>query len=100
MLSADRVESLNKNTRPSTRLNCNGWGAFPEGRKFSVDYLLDIWAYVREMEWDDAFMVLLELTKKNILNLTSDPGYGICLHLLLSLKLLIASPVFIYIFFN
>eukprot|EP00253_Pinus_taeda_P028142 PITA_28142 len=48
-------------------------GAFPEGRKFSVDFLLDIWVYVRGMEWEDAFMVLLELAKRNLLNLTSDP---------------------------
>jgi len=49
-------------------------GAFPKGRKFSVDSLLDIWVYVRGMEWQDAFMVLLELAGRNLLNLTSDPG--------------------------
>jgi len=49
-------------------------GAFPEGRKFSVDFLLDVWVYVRGMEWDDAFMLLLELAQRNLLNLTSDPG--------------------------
>jgi len=49
-------------------------GAFPKGRKFSVDSLLDIWVYVRGMEWQDAFVVLLELASRNLLNLTSDPG--------------------------
>lgn len=49
-------------------------GAFPKGRKFNVDSLLDIWVYVRGMEWQDAFVVLLEFSSRNLLNLTSDPG--------------------------
>eukprot|EP00253_Pinus_taeda_P016029 PITA_16029 len=36
-------------------------GAFPKGRKFNVETLLDIWVYVRQMEWTDALDVLLEL---------------------------------------
>jgi len=51
-------------------------GAFPEGRKLSVDSLLDIWVYVRGMEWDDAFVVLFELAKRNLINLTGNPGSG------------------------
>eukprot|EP01018_Ginkgo_biloba_P004416 Gb_41056 [translate_table: standard] len=48
-------------------------GAFPEGKKICVDALLDIWVYVRGMEWQDAFVILLELASRNLLNLTSDP---------------------------
>jgi len=70
-------------------------GAFPKGRKFGVDSLLDIWVYVHGMEREDAFVVLLEIAKRNLLNLTSNPGYGTCLH---SINLLIATPVFIYFF--
>jgi len=33
---------------------------------------LDIWVYTRGMEWQDAFVVLLELASRNLLNLTSD----------------------------
>lgn len=51
-------------------------GAFPKGRKFSVETLLDIWVYVRQMEWTDAFEVLLELASRNLLNLTGYPGSG------------------------
>jgi len=51
-------------------------GAFPKGRKFSVESLLDIWVYVREMEWTDAFEVLLELASRNLLNLQGYPGSG------------------------
>lgn len=65
-------------------------GAFPKGKKFSVEALLDIWVYVRGMEWDDAFVVWLELAQKNLLNLTSEPGYGNYLHLL--------RRIYIYVF--
>lgn len=47
-------------------------GSFPEDRKISVDALLDIWVYVRKMEWHDAFVILLELASRNLLNLTSN----------------------------
>jgi hypothetical protein len=47
-------------------------GSFPEDRKISVDTLLDIWVHVRKMEWHDAFVILLELASRNLLNLTSN----------------------------
>ena len=47
-------------------------GSFPEDRKISVDALLDIWVYVRKMEWHDAFAILLEFASRNLLNLTSN----------------------------
>lgn len=62
-------------------------GAFPEGRNFRVDSLLDISVYVRGMEPENSFVVLLELAKRNLLNLSTDPGYGICLH---SIKKIVA----------
>eukprot|EP00253_Pinus_taeda_P021724 PITA_21724 len=46
-------------------------GSFPEDKKISVDALLDIWVYVRKMEWQDAFVILLELASRNLLNLTN-----------------------------
>ena len=45
-------------------------GSFPEDRKISINALLDIWVYVRKMDWNDAFVVLLELASRNLLNLT------------------------------
>ena len=47
-------------------------GSFPEDRKIFVDALLDIWVYVRKMEWQDGFFILLELASRNLLNLTSN----------------------------
>eukprot|EP01018_Ginkgo_biloba_P004427 Gb_32550 [translate_table: standard] len=49
-------------------------GAFPEGRKICIDALLDIWVYARGMEWNDAFVILLELASRNLLDLTSGQG--------------------------
>uniref|UniRef100_A0A0C9S3P9 TSA: Wollemia nobilis Ref_Wollemi_Transcript_28542_3059 transcribed RNA sequence n=1 Tax=Wollemia nobilis TaxID=56998 RepID=A0A0C9S3P9_9CONI len=51
-------------------------GSFPEDRKICVDVLLDIWVYVRNLEWEDAFVILLELARRNLLNLnlSSKPG--------------------------
>ncbi|GLJ19861.1 hypothetical protein SUGI_0359960 [Cryptomeria japonica] len=43
--------------------------SFPEDKKTCVDALLNIWVYVRKMEWQDAYIMLLELARKNLLNL-------------------------------
>ncbi|XP_057840509.2 putative disease resistance protein At5g47280 [Cryptomeria japonica] len=51
-------------------------GSFPEDTKVCADALLDIWVYVRNLEWQDAFVTLLELASRNLLNLTSNSGSG------------------------
>nr|ABR16233.1 unknown [Picea sitchensis] len=70
----ERLETSIDVLRDDSRQCFLDLGAFPKGRKFSVDALLDIWVYVRGMEWNDAFAVFLELAKGNLLNLTSDRG--------------------------
>ncbi|KAH9291997.1 hypothetical protein KI387_042811 [Taxus chinensis] len=49
-------------------------GAFPQGKKVCADALLDIWIYHRKLEWQDAFVILLELASRNLLNLTRKSG--------------------------
>ncbi|GLJ19833.1 hypothetical protein SUGI_0359460 [Cryptomeria japonica] len=51
-------------------------GSFPEDTKICADALLDIWVYFRNLEWQDAFVILLELASRNLLNLTSNSGSG------------------------
>ncbi|GLJ19817.1 hypothetical protein SUGI_0359040 [Cryptomeria japonica] len=51
-------------------------GSFPEDTKICANALLDIWVYFRNLEWQDAFAILLELASRNLLNLTSNPGSG------------------------
>ncbi|GLJ19985.1 hypothetical protein SUGI_0362450 [Cryptomeria japonica] len=48
-------------------------GSFPEDKKICADALLDIWVNVRKLEWQDAFVILLELASRNLLNLSSNP---------------------------
>ncbi|XP_057836439.1 probable disease resistance protein At4g33300 isoform X2 [Cryptomeria japonica] len=48
--------------------------SFPEDKKISADALLNIWVYVRKMEWQDAYIMLLELARRNLLNLISNQG--------------------------
>ena len=48
--------------------------SFPEDQKVCADALLDIWVYVRKMEWRDAFLMLLEFAKRDLLNLISNLG--------------------------
>ncbi|XP_057870987.2 putative disease resistance protein At5g47280 isoform X1 [Cryptomeria japonica] len=47
---------------------------FPENKKTCANALLDIWVYVRKLEWQDAFMMLVEFARKSLLNLVSSPG--------------------------
>ncbi|XP_057825947.2 putative disease resistance protein At5g47280 [Cryptomeria japonica] len=48
-------------------------GSFPEDKKICADALLDIWVNVRKLDWQDAFVILLELASRNLLNLISNP---------------------------
>ncbi|KAI5062109.1 hypothetical protein GOP47_0022648, partial [Adiantum capillus-veneris] len=43
-------------------------GAYPEDSRCSVDTLLDIWVYVRGMEWMDAVLALAELGSRCLLD--------------------------------
>ncbi|GLJ19797.1 hypothetical protein SUGI_0358770 [Cryptomeria japonica] len=47
-------------------------GLFPANRKICVDVLLDIWVYVRKLQRHDAFAILSELARRNLLNLTNN----------------------------
>eukprot|EP01018_Ginkgo_biloba_P002523 Gb_38650 [translate_table: standard] len=49
-------------------------GAFPEDRKISVDALLDLWIYLHDLEWQDAYTILMELASRNLLNLVNIPA--------------------------
>ncbi|XP_059075000.1 probable disease resistance protein At4g33300 [Cryptomeria japonica] len=46
---------------------------FPDDRKICADALLDIWVYVRKLQWHDAFSILSDLASRNLLNLSSTP---------------------------
>ncbi|KAH9328918.1 hypothetical protein KI387_001026 [Taxus chinensis] len=47
-------------------------GLFPEDEKIPVDSLFDIWIHAHNIKWFDAFDILLELEKRNLLDLVND----------------------------
>ncbi|XP_057873829.2 probable disease resistance protein At4g33300 [Cryptomeria japonica] len=47
-------------------------GLFPKNRKICLDALLDIWVYVRKLQRHDAFAILSEFARRNLLNLTNN----------------------------
>ncbi|KAI5063186.1 hypothetical protein GOP47_0021733 [Adiantum capillus-veneris] len=49
-------------------------GAYPEDSRWSANTLLDIWVYVRGMEWVDAVLALAELGSRCLLDLTKGSG--------------------------
>ncbi|KAI5063679.1 hypothetical protein GOP47_0022226 [Adiantum capillus-veneris] len=42
--------------------------AYPEDSEWSTDALLDVWVYVRGMEWVDAVLALVELASRSLLD--------------------------------
>ncbi|KAH9301383.1 hypothetical protein KI387_012966, partial [Taxus chinensis] len=48
-------------------------GSFPEDRKNSVAALLDLWVYVRELDWEAAYTNLIELKSRNLVTLVDSP---------------------------
>ena len=45
---------------------------FPSDRKICANALLDIWIYVRKLQRNDAFAVLSQLERRNLINLPSN----------------------------
>lgn len=46
---------------------------FPEARKSCADPLLDLGVYVHELDWVDAYAILVELASRNLVNLVDNP---------------------------
>eukprot|EP00252_Welwitschia_mirabilis_P017779 TRINITY_DN3947_c0_g1_i2.p1 TRINITY_DN3947_c0_g1~~TRINITY_DN3947_c0_g1_i2.p1 ORF type:complete len:782 (-),score=106.67 TRINITY_DN3947_c0_g1_i2:88-2433(-) len=46
-------------------------GIFPEDQKNAVDVLLDIWCYGHHLDWEDAYTVLVNLARRNLLTLVN-----------------------------
>ena len=46
---------------------------FPDGRKICADALMNIWVYVRKLQWHEALSIFSDLASRNLLDLTSIP---------------------------
>ena len=52
-------------------------GAFPEDIKIPLDVLINVWIETRNLDEEEAFAVVLELSNKNLINLVKHPRYGL-----------------------
>ncbi|KZV45204.1 putative disease resistance protein [Dorcoceras hygrometricum] len=51
-------------------------GAFPEDKKIPLDILVNMWVELHNIEEDDVFSILVELSDKNLLTLVKDARAG------------------------
>ncbi|XP_031122316.1 probable disease resistance protein At4g33300 [Ipomoea triloba] len=51
-------------------------GAFPEDKKIPLDVLINMWVELHDIPEEEAFHIVVELSNKNLLNLTKDARVG------------------------
>lgn len=51
-------------------------GSFPEDKKIPLDVLINIWVELHDIDEEEAFAILVELSDKNLLNLVKDARAG------------------------
>lgn len=50
-------------------------GSFPEDKRIPLDVLIDMWMELHDLDEEDAFAILVELSNKNLLSLFKDTQY-------------------------
>ncbi|XP_007017368.2 PREDICTED: probable disease resistance protein At4g33300 [Theobroma cacao] len=51
-------------------------GSFPEDKKIPLDVLINMWVEIHDIDEEEAFAILVELSDKNLLTLVKDPRAG------------------------
>lgn len=51
-------------------------GSFPEDKKIPLDVLINMWSELHDLDGEDAFTTLLELSEKNLLTIVKDSRAG------------------------
>lgn len=51
-------------------------GSFPEDKKIPLDVLINMWTELHDLDAEDAFTILLELSEKNLLTIVKDARAG------------------------
>lgn len=51
-------------------------GAFPEDKKIPLDILINMWVEIHDIDEEEAFAILVELSNKNLLTLVKDERYA------------------------
>lgn len=52
-------------------------GAFPEDKKIPLDVLINMWVEIHDIDEEEAFAILVELSNKNLVTLVKDGRYVI-----------------------
>lgn len=50
-------------------------GSFPEDKKIPLDVLINMWMEIHDLDEEDAFAILVELSNKSLLTLVKDARY-------------------------
>lgn len=50
-------------------------GCFPEDKKIPLDVLINMWVEIHDLDKEEAFAILVELSDKNLLTLVKDARY-------------------------
>jgi len=50
-------------------------GSFPEDKKIPLDVLINVWVEIHDLDDEEAFAILVELSDKNLLTLVRDARY-------------------------
>lgn len=50
-------------------------GSFPEDKRIPLDVLINMWVEVHDLDEEEAFAILVELSNKNLLTLVKDARY-------------------------
>ena len=50
-------------------------GSFPEDKKIPLDVLINMWVEIHDIDEEEAFAILVELSDKNLLTLVKDARY-------------------------
>lgn len=50
-------------------------GSFPEDKKIPLDVLINMWVEIHDLDEEEAFAILVELSDKNLLTLVKDARY-------------------------
>jgi len=50
-------------------------GSFPEDKKIPLDVLINMWVEIHDIDPEEAFAILVELSDKNLLTLVKDARY-------------------------
>ncbi|GAV77715.1 NB-ARC domain-containing protein/RPW8 domain-containing protein [Cephalotus follicularis] len=51
-------------------------GSFPEDKKISLDVLINMWVEIHDLEEEEAYAILVELSDKNLITLVKDARAG------------------------